>query len=121
MAKKTNARESTPSVLPRMRQGDVYLLRTDEPIPTDAKPVQRERGRVVLAYGEVTGHAHVIEDEDVELFTTTADAVDRWLRVGPKGATLTHDEHGPIVLAPGAYKVRIQREYSPEAIRNVAD
>ena len=35
--------------------------------------------------------------------------------------TLTHDEHGPITLEPGVYKVRIQREYSPEAIHNVAD
>jgi len=109
-------------IQPRFRQGDVYLQKTDETIPAGAQPVQRDRGRVVLAYGEVTGHAHVIEDEDVELFTTaTADAVDRWLRVGPKGATLVHDEHGAITLPPGIYRTRIQREYSPEAIRNVAD
>ena len=112
-------RKSIPN--PRYRQGDVYLVKVDEPIPTNAVPVQSDRGRLVLAYGEVTGHAHVIEDEDVELFTTTADAVDRWLRVGPNGATLTHDEHGAIVLPPGTYRQRIQREYSPEQIRNVCD
>lgn len=107
--------------LPRYRQGDVYVMRTDEKMPADVKLVAREKGRVVLAYGEVTGHAHVIEDEDTELFTTAADAIDRWLRVGTSGAVLTHDEHGPITLDPGIYKVRIQREYAPEANRRVAD
>lgn len=112
---------SKQKVQPRFRQGDVYLVKTDEAVPAGAKPVERDRGRVVLAYGEVTGHAHVIEDEGVDLFATTSDAVDRWLRVGPKGATLVHDEHGAITLEPGVYRTRIQREYSPEAIRNVAD
>ena len=106
---------------PRFRQGDVYLVRADGEIPSGVQPVPREHGRIVLAYGEVTGHAHVITDADAELFATTADAADRWLRVGPQGATLTHDEHAPITLAPGLYRTRIQREYSPEAIRNVAD
>lgn len=112
---------ATKKQAPRFRQGDVYVLSTNESIPEEAQLIQRDCGRVILAYGEVTGHAHVIADQDVELFSTTADAVDRWLRVGPKGATLTHDEHGPITLVQGTYRVRIQREYSPAAIRNVAD
>lgn len=37
------------------------------------------------------------------------------------GATFVHQEHGPITLPPGNYRVQIQREYSPEEIRNVAD
>ena len=47
--------------------------------------------------------------------------VDRWLRVGSAGATLVHDEHGAIALPPGDYRVRIQREYRPEAIVQVRD
>jgi hypothetical protein len=108
-------------VQPRYRQGDVYLVKADGDIPPAAQPITRDRGRVVLAYGEVTGHAHVIVSPEVELFATTAEAADRWLRVGPNGATLTHDEHAAIALEPGVYRVRIQREYSPEAIRRVAD
>ncbi|MFD0592628.1 hypothetical protein ACFQZ4_08715 [Catellatospora coxensis] len=34
---------------------------------------------------------------------------------------LVHEEHGPIALAAGAYRVVRQREYFPGAIRPVAD
>jgi len=34
---------------------------------------------------------------------------------------VVHEEHGPISLEPGTYRVWIQREYSPEAIRRVLD
>jgi hypothetical protein len=36
-------------------------------------------------------------------------------------ATVTHEEHGPITLPRGTYRVWRQREYSPEAIRVVRD
>jgi hypothetical protein len=36
-------------------------------------------------------------------------------------AALRHEEHKPVIHAPGAYQVIIQREYAPGAIRNVAD
>ncbi len=42
-----------------VRQGDVLVLEIDD-IPKDARRVPRDDGRVVLAYGEVTGHAHAI-------------------------------------------------------------
>jgi hypothetical protein len=41
------------------RQGDVLILETAA-APTDAVEVPRDKGRIVLAYGEVTGHAHAI-------------------------------------------------------------
>jgi hypothetical protein len=45
----------------QLRQGDVYLRRIDK-LPDGAKEVPLEGGRIVLAYGEVTGHAHAIAD-----------------------------------------------------------
>lgn len=101
------------------RQGDVFIERVDA-APGKARPVARDGERVILAAGEVTGHHHAVIDRDVELLSV-ADEADRWLRVGADGATVVHEEHGPIALEPGIYRVRIQREYSPEAIRNVAD
>jgi hypothetical protein len=109
-----------------LRQGDVALAPTSKPraaltaVPLDA-------GRVILAYGEVTGHAHqVIADVPVHggalpyaLFTDPATG-QRHLHVEAP-CSLAHEEHGPIALAPGWYEVIRQREYSPEAIRNVAD
>ena len=46
------------------RQGDVLLIPTDA-IPEKAKRVTRDAGRIVLAYGEVTGHAHAIASRGV--------------------------------------------------------
>ena len=102
------------------RQGDVIILATNK-IPKDAKPVARDNGRIVLAYGEVTGHAHLI-DSDTALFLATDldEMADRFLRV-EKQCQVVHDEHDTVTLPPGDYVVRRQREYAPEAIRNVAD
>ena len=39
------------------RQGDVWIERSEHRLSRNAKPRARDRGRVILAYGEVTGHA----------------------------------------------------------------
>lgn len=105
---------------PIYRQGDVLVFVVDT-IPERATPVDRDaNGRIILALGESTGHAHAILERDAELLSVS-DQVDRWLRVGNGGAQVVHEEHATITLPPGAFRVRIQREYSPEAIRNVAD
>ena len=39
----------------------------------------------------------------------------------PTGGAVTHEEHASIQLPKGNYRIVRQREYSPEAIRNVAD
>lgn len=44
-----------------IRQGDVLLKPVAE-LPKDCTEVPLDRGRIVLAYGEVTGHAHAIAD-----------------------------------------------------------
>lgn len=102
------------------RQGDVLIERIAQR-PDGLKPVERDKGRLVLAYGEVTGHAHVVEGE-AELFAAEdlQEMDDRFLRV-EKEAQVVHEEHGTIPLPPGDYRVRRQREYSPERIRQVAD
>lgn len=103
------------------RQGDV-LIRSVSKIPTNAKDVTPE-GRIVLAYGEVTGHAHAIAEGQAREFSMAdaAGAVRRFLSVIGKPAEVRHEEHAEIPLPPGFYEIVIQREYSPDAIRNVAD
>jgi hypothetical protein len=46
---------------------------------------------------------------------------DRFLQIGGDGAERRHEEHATIPLPAGLYRVRIQREYHPEAIRRVVD
>ncbi len=102
------------------RQGDV-LIRRVRSMPENAKDVT-PNGRIVLAHGEVTGHAHAIaEGEAREMsYAEAGGIVRRFLKVVSE-ATVRHEEHAPIALPAGLYEIVLQREYSPEAIRNVAD
>ena len=102
----------------QLRQGDVLLVRVAAR-PAGGRKVAREDGRIVLALGEVTGHAHVIDAPAVELYET-ADGV-RYLDVTAPAAVV-HEEHAAVDLEPGVYEVRLQREYAPAARpRRVAD
>jgi hypothetical protein len=98
------------------RQGDVFIERCATP-RSKLEPVPAEAGRVILAHGEATGHAHALPMADAALF---ARGAERFLRV-VRETELQHDEHAPVRLTPGYFRVTIQREYSPEGIRNVAD
>lgn len=102
------------------RQGDV-LIRQVAAIPASATD-NTPQGRIVLAYGEVTGHAHAIAEGEAREFTMqeAANIVRRFLSVTAE-AVVRHEEHAPIQLPPGVYEIVQQREYTPEAIRNVAD
>lgn len=106
------------------RQGDVLIIPVAE-LPEGTKRMRRGKRGVVLAEGEVTGHAHAILDRGASLYElVTADDVDemrrRFLLVEQEVA-VTHEEHGTVTLPPGSYEIRIQREYSPEEIRQVQD
>ena len=101
-----------------IRQGDVLVCEIKE-IPTAAKMVAQDAGRVILAYGEVTGHAHAIHNR-ATMFRAD-EGLGTFLQVEAGGADLVHEEHATIALPAGTYQVVIQREYSPEAIRNVQD
>ncbi len=101
------------------RQGDVFLERIDEEIPKAAKLV-RTRGAVVLADGSATGHKHQIKTPGVKHFRAKGEQFVSFVRAD-KAATLTHEEHSPIKLAKGTYRVTIQRQYTPTAIVRVED
>ena len=101
----------------QLQQGDVTLERL-ETMP-NGTPKIISRGRCVLAEGEVTGHAHVIEETDAELIQIGK----RMLLKLDRQATLKHEEHGPITLEPGLYEVGRVAEYDyfAEMTRSVAD
>jgi hypothetical protein len=103
---------------PKMfRQGDVMVFATER--KEDLQPVDREAGRIILAHGEVTGHAHAIASNDAMLFMD-AKTLDRYLDVKAP-VTLDHEEHSRIELPSGFYRITIQRVYTPQGMRNVAD
>ena len=116
------------------RQGDVGIFTVEEynsifgSKPEKGEQVKRDKGRVVLAYGEVTGHAHAIAEPQAEMWTflgTDDNAAlgndnDRLL-VCLNETDLSHEEHETITIPPGLYVVKRQREYGPEELRTVAD
>lgn len=101
----------------QFRQGDVLIERVAA-IPSNLAK-QKADGRIILAHGEATGHHHSL-DMDVADWWKDEKSGDQFLNV-KKSAQVVHQEHGPISLTPGKYLVRRQKEYSPAAIRNVAD
>jgi hypothetical protein len=101
-------------------QGDVMIERIVKTTKLGAE-LPRENGLVILAKGEATGHHHSIEAKEARLFAGDAPGVCYLLVEGEQPVMLTHQEHGPIALDPGMYRIEIQREYHPRAVRNVAD
>ena len=95
----------------QVRQGDVLLVAVPA-IPAAAER-QPRKGRLVLAEGEATGHAHAIAEPDAREFRV---GDERYLLVR-SAAQLIHEEHAPIDLPPGAYRIVIQREYVPAPFR----
>jgi len=106
-----------------VRQGDVLLVRiADERVAGRAnlQPIKRDEGRVVLAYGEETGHAHAIGDPGALLLESEDDGTC-FLQITSTTALLQHEEHGPIPLAAGWYEVVQQQQWGPNGSRPIAD
>lgn len=124
-----------------IRQGDVALVRVGS-LPTGCALVEGQEKKIVLAWGEQTGHHHRIEDHIVHLDATpgAADEIaeaaiarakakarlwaapdgSRYLEVS-EAVTLSHEEHTAHTLPPGIYKLPVQMEYQPQELRRIAD
>ncbi|MFF2786309.1 hypothetical protein ACFVT6_06015 [Streptomyces sp. NPDC058049] len=106
------------------RQGDVLIVPLDESaVPPHAADGEQEprdgRGRMVLALGEVTGHAHAVLGPG--RLVREPGVFGPLLLHLPDGGRVVHEEHAAIPLPKGWYRVVRQREYLPGAVRIVAD
>ncbi len=97
------------------RQGDVLLVRVAD-LPNEAGQPRDSKGRLVLAEGEATGHAHAILHEGARLHGSELE--DRFLEVLAEGGVdLVHEEHATIRVPQGVYRVIRQREHRFEQSR----
>jgi len=96
-----------------LRQGDILLVPVEK-LPDGLTEVPREKGRIVLAEGEATGHLHAIEANEATFLASDLEEIEgRFLAVeGEAAVELTHPEHDTVTLQPGNYEVRRQREYT---------
>ena len=113
-----------------IRQGEVLLTRASSNTVTDAhRPVPSEDGRVVVAVGETSLHAHVMRDPSVCMLAREGVS-DRVITVGKELVQLILEggesapgvpRHGAIPVPKGTYIVRTQREWTGEEVRDAAD
>jgi hypothetical protein len=95
----------------QFRQGDVGLIAVTA-LPSDATPETADGSRIVLKYGEATGHAHAFSlTPAVQTFITPKK--ERYLRL-VEPMTLKHEEHTHIEIPPGVYAIPNQVEWSDE-------
>lgn len=109
------------------RQGDIFIELVNE-IPTNLKKKESN----IIAVGESQNHAHaifgeaeILEAENGDMFLSVTEETQLkhiLMQSGIATETWTK-EHKEITVAPGKYKVTIQRQYNPyeKAIEQVRD
>lgn len=108
-------------------QGDLLIERVEDIEPSGVIVAADLTGAIVLAEGELTGHRHAIFDR-VTMFREDALARDipgglyvGHVKVAEGSAVIEHQEHAPITLREGTYRVRRQRELEPRDATLVSD
>ncbi len=103
------------------QQGDV-LITTGDKLPANCVKVAPHARGFVLAEGEVTGHAHVIDTLDACEMWKCNDTNELWMNIA-EPVTVKHEEHKAITIPSGTYKIGIVREVDPfeKAVQKVRD
>ena len=108
-------------------QGDLLLERVADIVPSGLIEENLEGAALVLAEGEESGHRHAVceratmfRDDELARDIPAGLYIDH-LQVALPYARVTHDEHAPITLPRGTYRVRRQRELGPRDARVLPD
>ena|SRR3990167_1589560 len=105
-------------------QGDLLVRRVTD-IPKAATETPRgKNGELVVGLSE-TSHNHSVHDRRVRMLVDSSDPLVCYLRVEGDYADLVHhrdvNPHETIRLPKGCYRIRRQREWTPEGWRVVND
>jgi len=97
-----------------LQNGDI-LIKKVASIPKEAKKIKTN----IVMEGEHTGHAHRLEGGGFTLYVVEDN---KYLEVEGR-VTIRHEEHLPIEIPPGRYKIDRVREYDhfEEEARAVRD
>ena len=112
----------------KYQQGDVVMFQVDKETyekntrsnESKSMYIGGTKTKAILAFGEVTGHTHrvnmeeMLQDAGVTLNMgyngKAGEDVPEGFRVCNETVTLKHEEHNPVDIPPGYYLVRIVRE-----------
>lgn len=106
--------------MPRLcAQGDILIERVDDFPATEGMVRSVTEGSIVIAEGEAPGHQHRVSGS-IAMYRDDALAREipsglyvAHLRVDAPSARLEHEEHAPITLPRGTYRIRRQRHLEP--------
>ena len=91
------------------RQGEILMFKLPDGVVLPKNIIKAKNN--IIREGEQSGHKHeVTGDGQLVLFP----AGDMAVKVGKKGAVVTHPEHKPVKLPEGTHAVKIQKEYDPK-------
>lgn len=107
-------------------QGDFIIIRIDQ-IPNDCEPMKSDGNMFIIAHSE-TGHNHVMDRDHVEAYvpknTNDRDLYELFLNV-KEPTEINHlrsfDTHETLLVPPGQFVIKRQREYTPEGFRKAQD
>jgi len=100
-------------------QGDILIERVEDAAASGRIIQSARSGPIVVAEGEATGHHHRLLGS-VTMYRDDAIARDippglyvAHVEVRSPTACLVHEEHNPITLDKGTYRIRRQRQLEP--------
>lgn len=101
-----------------IRHGDILLTRIDS-LPEGEE--LKHDGSYILAYGEVTGHKHVVTVAEPETLKIVKHDGAVYMSITvpvDDPAILSHEEHKTIEVPAGFWKISFEQEYD-YALENI--
>ena len=99
------------------------LIQKIAALPKGVEEVAPEGKDVIVTHSE-TGHNHVMDRQTTKMYRLPEEIYECFLVVTaptPLRHLRPHDTHESIEVQPGTYRIRRQREYTPEGWRRVED
>lgn len=92
------------------RQGDILFI---EETNENKEGLELCKDKIV-AHGEITGHHHSFSsDSQVLLYKKSGMENPELMEIQQDNAVLSHQEHLPLVIPKGLYRIKREQEYNP--------
>lgn len=93
----------------QIQHGDVLLQQVTS-LPVDAVQKPQEKP-LIVARGEHTGHAHLIDSDNANIWELNRHGVTELYLEIKAPVTIVHDEHKPLPIPEGYYRIGGVKEY----------